>query len=133
MNSRRIALWAALAAAAAWTAKSVAIAAAGGLDRSPLEGPLFFLGLACFAVAVVSLGVAATAGLPAWVRAAAGVGAFAVGFALTLAVDAVVEAVHAPGVRHWVWSEVNLWVVATVGLTVAVLLQRGRRSEPSPA
>lgn len=129
MNSRRIALWAALAAAAAWTAKSVAIAAAGGLDRSPLEGPLFFLGLACFAVAVVSLGVAGAAGHPTRVRAAAGVGAFALGFALTLAVDAVVVALHAPGVeRHWVWAELNLWVVATVGLTVAVALRRGRLS-----
>ena len=78
---------------------------------------------------MVSLGVAAAAGHPTRVRAAAGVGAFAVGFALTMAIDAVVEAFHAPGVeRHWVWTEFNLWVVAAVGLTVAVALRRGRLS-----
>jgi hypothetical protein len=127
MNSRTVALWAAVAAATAWTAKSVSISVAGGLDRSPLEGPLFFLGLACFVVAVVALGIALTAGLATWVRVAAGVGAFAVGFALTLAVDTAVQAFRAPGVeRHWVWSEVNLWVVAVVALTVAVALRRDR-------
>ena len=62
MTSRRIALWASIAAATFWTAKSIAIGLAGGLDKSPLEAPLFFLGLISFVVAVVALGVALTAG-----------------------------------------------------------------------
>lgn len=55
MNSRSIALWAALAAATSWAAKSVPIGVAGGLDKSPLEAPLFFAGLISLAVAVVTL------------------------------------------------------------------------------
>ena len=64
MNSSRIALVAAVAAAASWTLKAVAIGTAGGLDKSPLEGPLFFAGCSCFVVASVALGVAITRGAP---------------------------------------------------------------------
>lgn len=130
MNSRRIALWAALAAATSWTAKSVAIGVAGGLDKSPLEAPLFFTGLLSFAVAVVALGIALTPHVPTWKRIAAGVGAFLVGFATTLIVDAVVGAFHASGAdRHWVWVEFNLWVSALVALVVAVALNRPRQPQ----
>ena len=134
MNSRRIALWAATAAAILWAAKATAIAAAGGLDKSPLEGPFFLAGLASFVVAVVALGVAATAGARTWVRVLAGVGAFAVGFATTVVVDTAVRAVNPerPG-RHWVWTEVNLWVVAAVVLAIAVSLNRSRRPQPALA
>jgi hypothetical protein len=125
MNSRRIALWAAVAAAAAWTAKSVAIGVAGGLDKSPFEAPLFFAGLVCFVVAVVALGVAATAGARTWMRVGAGVGAFFAGFAVTVAIDELVGAFHGSGAeRHWVWTEFNLWVVSLVALTVALMLNR---------
>ena len=127
MNSRRIALWAAIAAATAWTAKSVAIGVAGGLDKSPLEAPLFFLGLISFVVAAVTLGIALTTSRRTWTRIAAGVGAFVVGFAFTLVVDAGVGAIASSGAdRHWVWTELNLWVVALVALALAVALNRPR-------
>jgi hypothetical protein len=128
MNSRRIALWAALAAASSWTFKSVAIGVAGGLDKSPFEGPLFFLGLLSFVAAVVALGVALTEGGRSWVRVPAGVGGFAVGLALTLVVDAAVAAIAPEDAdRHWIWTELNLWVVAIVALALAIRLQRPRQ------
>lgn len=129
MTSRRIALWAAVAAAVSWTAKSVAIGAAGGLDKSPLEAPLFFLGLVSFVVALVALGVAATAGASTWLRVVAGVGAFIAGFAVTLAVDAAVGAFYSSGVdRYWVWTEFNLWVAGLAALAIAVVLNRRHES-----
>ncbi|HET7690460.1 MAG TPA: hypothetical protein VFK41_08780 [Nocardioidaceae bacterium] len=127
MRSRRIARWAALAAATAWTVKSIAIGAAGGLDKSPLEGPLFFAGLLAFVVAAVALGVGATSGSPTWVRALAGIGSFVFGFALTMVVDGIVGSFHSAGVeRHWVWVEFNLWVSACVAVALAVWLDRER-------
>lgn len=134
MNSRRIALGAALAAAASWTFKSVAIGVAGGLDKSPLEAPLFLIGLVFFVVAVVALGVAATHGSRTWLRVLAGVGAFVAGLSATLLVDAAVGAFHAAGAeRHWVWSEFNLWVAAVAAVGVAVALNRSRRAVGRPA
>ncbi len=134
MKSQRIALWAAIAAATSWTAKSVAIGVAGGLDKSPLEAPLFFVGLTCFVAAVVALGVAVTSGARTWMRIAAGVGAFVVGIAFTLLVDAGVGAFAASGAdRHWVWTEFNLWVVALVALATALALNRPRLPRTTPA
>ncbi len=128
MNSRRIALWAAVAAATLWAAKSAAIGAAGGLDKSPLEGPLFLAGLASFVVAVIALGFALTPRARTWVRMAAGTGAFLLGFAATTAVNAGVEAVRPLSAdRTWVWAEVNLWVAAVVVLAITVSLNRSRR------
>ncbi len=133
MNSRRFALWAATAAATFWTIKTVAIAVAGGLDKSPLEAPMFFAGLISFTVAAVAIGVALTPGARTWLRALAGVGGFAVGFALTLAVDGVVGAFHAEGAeRHWVWVEFNLWVVALVALAITLRLNRSQAPSPQP-
>jgi hypothetical protein len=125
MKSRHIALAAAVAAASTWTAKAVAIGVSGGLDKSPLEGPLFFVGLVFFVVTVVALGIAGTAGAHLWLRIVAGVSAFVAGIAATLIVDAIVAALasSAPD-RHWVWTELNLWVVALVALAVAGALNR---------
>ena len=129
MTSRRIALIAAATAALAWTVKSVAIGLAGGLGKSPIEAPMFFVGLMSFVVAAVSLGVALTVGRPTWFRVAAGFGGFLVGFAFTMLVDAAVETFYAPGVeRHWVWTEFNLWVAAAVGLALAVSVDRRGRA-----
>lgn len=128
MTSQRIALWAAVAAATSWAAKSVAIGVAGGLDKSPFEAPLFFAGLICFVVAVVALGVTVTSGVRTWMRVAAGVGAFVVGFAFTLSVDALVGTLQSPGAdRHWAWTEVNLWVSGLAALAIAAALNRPRR------
>lgn len=131
MNSRHVALRAALAAATFWAAKSVAIGTAGGLGKSPFEGPLYFAGLLSFVVAVVALGVAATAGARTWIRALAGAGAFIAAFLFTMAVDAAVGTFQEPDAdRLWVWTEVNLWVAAAVALAIAVLLNRSSRGRP---
>lgn len=120
MKSTRIALFAAVAAVTFWTIKSVAIGVAGGLDKSPLEAPMFFCGLISFIVAVVSLGVALPAGSRTWVRVVGGVGAVVVGIAYTTVVDELVNAYREPGPdRHWAWTETNLWVVSLTVLALA--------------
>lgn len=122
MNSSRIALLAALAAVVCWTLKAVAIGVAGGLDKSPFEGPLFLAGLVCFVGAAAALGVALTRGRPGWLRAVTGVVvAPVVGIGFTLVIDALVGAMQpASPLRHWVWSEVNLWVIAIAVLGLAM-------------
>ena len=117
-RSTRIALSAAGLAAACWAAKAVSIDIAGGLDKSPFEGPLFFAGLIAFVVAVVSLGVALTRGRPAWLRAIAGVVAFIVGLGISQVVGAVATTL-APADPSWVWAEVELWVIAPLALAAA--------------
>ncbi len=131
MNSSRIALVAAVAAVVSWTLKAVAIGTAGGLDKSAFEGPLFFAGLLSFVVAAVALGVALTRGRPLWVRILAGaVAAPVIGIGCTLAVGAVVAAVQPESTaRHWVWSEVGLWVIAA-GILALVLVVRDREATP---
>ncbi len=125
MNSSRIAVAAAVGAALCWTAKSVAIGTAGGLDESPLESPLFLAGLGCFVVSVIALGVAATDGRPGWARAGAGVLAVAVGITVTSVVGAIVNAIEAPSSqRHWAWTEVNLWIIAVGALALALAVRR---------
>lgn len=132
MNSSRIALIAAVGAAVGWTLKSVAIGTAGGLDKSPFEGPLFFVGLGCYLVAVLALGVAVTRRLPAWARAAVGVLAVVVGIVVVSVVGAVVNAIEAPSAeRHWAWTEVNLWVMAIGALALALAAHR-RHAARSP-
>lgn len=129
LNPARVALLAAVTAAAGWTAKSVAIGIAGGLDLSPLEGPLFLFGLAACLTAMAALGVALTRERPLWLRIAAGVLAPVLGLLAALLVDGVVGAVRGPAEgRHWVWMEVNLWVT---GLAVLGLAWRAdvRRAE----
>jgi hypothetical protein len=135
MNSSRIALVAAVAAAASWTLKSVAIGTAGGLDKSPLEAPLFFAGLSCYVVASVALGVAIARRRPAWVRALAGVASVAVGISVVTLIGVVVNAVAAPSpVRHWAWAELNLWVIAAgaLALSLAVGGRGGSRRPAAP-
>ncbi len=134
MNSSRIAFIAAVTAVVSWTLKAVAIGTAGGLGRSPFEGPLFFAGLISFVVASVAVGVALTRGRPGWVRVVTGVVvAPVVGIGFTMAIDALVGALQpASPLRHWVWTEVNLWAVAlaVLALTHAV---RGREATPRSA
>jgi len=134
MNATKIALYAALAAAAGWTAKATAIGTAGGLDKSPLEGPLFFAGLACFVVAVVALGVALTRGRPTWLRAVVGLVGFAVFFQLSMLLDTLVDRVvgGAESDRHWVLAEVSLWISALLVLVAAVGQWRRSSRASSP-
>lgn len=134
MKSTRIALFAALAAVAFWTVKSIAIGVAGGLDKSPLEGPMFFCGLTSFIVAVVSLGVALTAGSRTWLRVVGGIGAVVVGIVFTTIVDELVNAYREPGAdRHWAWTEVNLWIVSLTVLAITWTLASRRKAHAPDA
>lgn len=133
MNSSRVALIATFAAVVSWTLKSVAIGTAGGLDKSPFEGPLFLAGLTFFLIGVAALGVVVTRGRPGWVRVAGGVVAPILGFGLALGVDAFVAAMRpeSPS-RHWVWAEVNLWVMAAGVLTFSLVVH-ARQSARRPS
>ena len=128
MTTSRITLIAAAAAVGLWTLKAVAIGVAGGLGLSPVEGPLFLAGLVSFAVAAFSLGVSVAAGSAAWLRAASGVGALVGGFGAFLLVDGLVAALARPEASgHWVWAELNLWILGAVGLLVALAVHHRRR------
>ena len=113
MNSSRIAQLAATAAAVLWTAKATAIGIAGGLDKSPLESPLFIAGLSCFTIGVLALGftLARRARVPVRVLAALGLVVLGVGYAaaLSMAIDGLVEPTAG---RHWAWAELGLWIGA---------------------
>ena len=128
----RIALFSAAAAAALWTAKSVAIALAGGLDRSPAESPLFFLGLIASLVAVSSLLLIWTFGRPWPVRLLAALAGLPALFLLVLALETMIEWVQ-PAHPGWVWSEISLWVVAAglLGAAIVVRRQSGRGAIPA--
>ena len=117
MNLTRISLVSSIAAVLAWAAKAVAIGTAGGLGRSPWEGPLFLAGLACFLTAVVTFALAVTERRGALARTGAAVASVVGGFALAMAVNAVVQAVSSG--QSWVREEVNLWVAATAMLGLA--------------
>jgi hypothetical protein len=124
-NPTRIALFTAIAAAALWGLKAFFIGLAGGLGQSPLEGPFFFAGLAAFAAATVAIGVALTRGRPTWVRVLAGVVAPVLGFLPAMALDPLVGVFAAAGEdRHWVWSEITLWVAAAAAVALAVTARR---------
>ena len=124
-NSTRIALSTALLAAALWSLKALTIGLAGGLDKSPLEDPLFLAGLAAFLTAAVAIGVALTRGRPTWLRALAGLAGPVIGFLTAMALDSLVGAFQATGEgRHWVWTEVNLWVIGAAGVALAALARR---------
>lgn len=118
MNTTRISVLAATAAAAFWALKAVAIGTAGGLNKSPLEGPLFFLGLLCFVVAVCSLALAVVGGRRWWTRAAA-----VAGGVVTVALFAVISGIAVDTLAttdHWVWGELTLWLASLAVLAGCV-------------
>jgi hypothetical protein len=130
MNITRVALVTAVATTAFWTAKSIVIALAGGLGKSPAEGPLFLLGLASCVVAAVATGIAL--GRPAhwWSTIAWGVAGLVAVSLLGTVAQAVVTGVE-PSSPAWVWGEINLWVMAVAVL--ALNLSPAVRREPAPA
>ena len=133
MNSARLALGATLATTFLWTAKAVAIGIAGGLDRSPLESPLFLLGLLCCIVAAAATGIAVARRPTALGRTLSAAGGIVAGALVAVAVNAVVAAV-APPSPGWVWEEVNLWAMALILLAVnLLLLPRRSQAEGRPA
>jgi hypothetical protein len=129
MDTTRISLIAALAAVVAWALKGVAIGLAGGLGKSPLEGPLFLAGLACFVVAACSLALSVVRRRDWWVQAAAVAGAVATVVAVAVVSGSIVDAVASGG--HWAWSELSLWLSSLALLGLAAW--RSTRRAPSPA
>jgi hypothetical protein len=95
-----------------WGVKALVIGLAGGLDKSPLEGPLFMIGFLLFVSGVIAIGLAVTAGRGVAARVLGAVAAFAVTAAVFLGVDSVVAGLAPENDPHWVWAEVQLWIVS---------------------
>jgi hypothetical protein len=114
MSAARVATVATIGAVLVWGLKALVIGLAGGLDKSPAEGPLFFLGMIVFLVGVVSIGLALTEGRGLAVRVLGVVVTIVVLFAVWLAVDTVIAAMAPEDDPHWVWAELQLWVIAVV-------------------
>jgi hypothetical protein len=97
-----------------------------------LEGPLFFVGLVGFMVAVVSLSLALTVGRGRVVRALAVLGGVVAAVGVSVVTGLLVAAVQ-PAEPSWVWGEVNLWVGAVVLLAATLgFARRGRDRRTSP-
>jgi hypothetical protein len=105
--------------------KGVAIAIAGGLDKSALESPLFIVGLVAMIVAAGAFGAALATRRPAWLRALAVIVAVPLGAAIALGVQALIKALL-PDSAGWVEEEAGLWVSAL--LIAAVILAWLQRS-----
>lgn len=118
MSASRVAAGAAAGAAGAWGLKGAAIAVAGGLGESPLETPLFLLGLLAILVALVALGLAAVPGR--WTggpKLAAVAGVVLGGIAASLLLQALLGALLPDG---WAQGEAGLWVSAAVVTAIAI-------------
>lgn len=130
MNLTRAALAASVTTTVLWTAKAIVIAVAGGVGRSPLEGPLFLLGLLACVVAGVLVGAAFfVRRSPAWRTLGA-----LLSFVVLTVVGGVVQALATSGAAHPPWwrGEVNLWAVMLTVLAGAVLARR-REAAGTPA
>ena len=126
MTASRLAVLAAIGSVAAWGLKAVAIGIAGGLDESPLESPLFALGLLAIVVAFASLGVAIAGERTLAFKVIGGVAGVLVGFGLSM-LAAVVAAAVVPESAGWVQEEAGLWFSAllALGVTAAWYNKRG--------
>jgi len=114
-----------------WGVKALVIGLAGGLDKSPLESPLFIIGLVLYVLGVIAIGLAVTVGRSVPVRVVGVVVAFGLGILATLALDAIVGSMAPANDPHWVWSEVQLWIVSVVTAGVWFAL-RNRAAPVSP-
>lgn len=130
MNISRIAVIASSATLALWVADALTIWSAGGPGHGPLEGLLFLAGFACHILAWVAIGLAVAAGRPAPVRALAAAGVV-VAAVLVAGLVNVLVAVAQPADPGWVWGEVNLWVLALLGVGAALWVARRRRQPGS--
>ena len=125
MTAGRLALLGAAGAVVFWALKATAIGIAGGLDKSPLESPLFLAGLISVLVGAGALGAWLLAGRPTWMRV---LGAVVVIVLVVLSAGvggSIAAALQPEDDPSWVWGEVNLWVSAVL-LAAAVLVQRSR-------
>lgn len=120
-----MAVLAALASVVAWGLKAVAIGVAGGLDESPLESPLFVLGLVAIVVAFASLGVAVARERAVAFKVLGGVVGVLIGFGLSMLASVVAAAVI-PDSAGWVQAEAGLWFSALLALGVTASWQTRR-------
>ncbi len=127
MTANRVAAIAAVCAAVSWAVKAIAIWIAGGLDKTPLEDILFWLGFGAMVVAFVALGVAAARGRSLPVKVVAGVIGLVVGVIALVAVEDGVGAI-VPESAGWVAEEAGLWVAAAATTAFALLWLRSRDS-----
>jgi hypothetical protein len=132
MTPSRLAFLAAVTSAIGWGLKAVAIGIAGGLDRSPFEAPLFFLGLLAIVVAFVALGVAVAGNRPVAAKIAGGVVGIVVGVGLAMASDTIAGLV-VPDSAGWVQEEAGLWVAAVVAVAVTWFWYRRRGPQGTAA
>ncbi|MGA8048048.1 MAG: hypothetical protein WCA30_17460 [Dermatophilaceae bacterium] len=119
MTASRLAVLAAAASVVAWGLKAVAIGVAGGLDQSPLEGPLYLLGLVSIVIAFAALGVAVAGDRPVIVKVVGAVVGVLVGFALSMLASVAATAII-PDSAGWVQAEAGLWFSALLALGVTV-------------
>lgn len=125
MSASRFALLAAVVSVVAWGLKAVAIGAAGGLDRSPFEGPLYLLGLIAIVVAFAALGVAVAGQRSVIVRAVGAVLGVLVGFGLSM-LSSVAATALVPDSAGWVQAEAGLWFSALLALGLTTYWHLGR-------
>ena len=130
MTLVRTATLCAVGALVAWGLKGVAIAVAGGLGRSPFEGPFFFLGLGLLLAAFVAAGLALTAGRGIGARVLGVVGALVVGIALSGLLQAAMGAL-VPDSAGWVQAEAGLWAISTVTAVTFLVWWSARRRDVS--
>ena len=128
MNTTRIAVIAAASAVVAWALKAVAIGVAGGLDKSPFEGPLFLVGLVSFVVAVCAIAVSAVSRHGRLARVGAVLASVAGTVVVTALIGLLIDALVASD--HWAWYELNLWVIS-LGLLGFVTWYSGRQVQGS--
>lgn len=126
MNLSRVTLIAAITAVSAWGVKALAIGSAGGFDKSPLEAPLFFVGLLAMVVAASTFGWTLASGRSTALRVAASIGTLIAAIACSVVVGALISELVSSD--YWVWGEANLWVSAVALLVIVVI--RHRRSAP---
>lgn len=130
MLAQRVAALAAVGAVTAWALKAAAIAAAGGLDQSPLEGPLFVIGFVLIMTAFGTAGWALATTRSVALRVLAAIVGLVVGFVAFIALETAVGAV-VPDSAGWVKEEAGLWVVSAVN--AAIMLTWWRSTARSPA
>ncbi len=132
MNLTRLALITSSLTCVLWTAKAIAIAIAGGLGKSPAEGPLFLLGLVSCVVGGVVTGMAVANRRTTAGRVLAGVAGLVV-FAVYGALEGALVSAIQPADPGWVWGEINLWILMLTifGVAATVYVRRDGSAEPA--
>jgi hypothetical protein len=113
-----------------WGLKAVAIGVAGGLDISPFESPLFFVGLIAIVVAFAALGVSVAGDRSTGVKVLAAIAGVVGGVVLSMVSSMIAEAV-VPDSAGWVQAEAGLWVSALLAVAVTVYWRTKVSSTPA--